>query len=99
MAVAGVAWSQHVGVSAVHVQVDDGPWQQADLADAISIDTWRQWKYAWPAEKGQPHHPGAGDGRQGEGADLAVADVVPNGATGLHQISVVGRLAAPVASV
>src|SRR5690349_2910824 len=30
--VAGVAWEQHVGVSAVEVQVDDGPWQAATLA-------------------------------------------------------------------
>src|SRR6478735_5769705 len=52
VAVAGVAWSQHVGVSAVHVRIDDGPWEQADIADAISVHTWRQWKYAWNAEKG-----------------------------------------------
>uniref|UniRef100_UPI0037043A64 molybdopterin-dependent oxidoreductase n=1 Tax=Vibrio cidicii TaxID=1763883 RepID=UPI0037043A64 len=52
VAVAGVAWSQHVGVSAVHVRIDGGDWQEATLADAISADTWRQWKYAWDATPG-----------------------------------------------
>jgi DMSO/TMAO reductase YedYZ molybdopterin-dependent catalytic subunit len=88
VAVAGVAWSQHVGVSAVHVQIDDGPWQQADLADAISIDTWRQWKYAWPATKGTHTIRVRATDAKGLVQTSKVADVVPNGATGLHQISV-----------
>jgi DMSO/TMAO reductase YedYZ molybdopterin-dependent catalytic subunit len=88
VAVAGVAWSQHVGVSAVHVQIDDGPWQQADLADAISIDTWRQWKYAWPAEKGSHTIRVRATDARGKVQTSKVADVVPDGATGLHQINV-----------
>lgn len=88
VAVAGVAWSQHVGVSAVHVQIDDGPWEQADIADAISVDTWRQWKYAWNAEKGQHTIRVRATDAKGRVQTSAVADVVPNGATGLHQISV-----------
>jgi Oxidoreductase molybdopterin binding domain len=88
VAVAGVAWSQHVGVSAVHVQIDDGPWQQADLADAISIDTWRQWKYAWPAEKGSHTIRVRATDAHGKVQTSKVADVVPDGATGLHQINV-----------
>ncbi len=43
---AGVAWHQHTGISRVEVQLDDGPWADAELADAISIDTWVQWRYA-----------------------------------------------------
>ncbi|WP_431280156.1 molybdopterin-dependent oxidoreductase [Leifsonia poae] len=88
VAIAGVAWSQHVGVSAVHVQIDDGPWQQADLADAISIDTWRQWKYAWAATKGSHSIRVRATDANGKVQTSKVADVVPNGATGLHQISV-----------
>ena len=87
--IAGVAWSQQVGISAVAVQVDDGPWQDATLADAISVDTWRQWAYTW-------ENAGAGDHtitvRATDAAGLvqtsATADVAPNGATGLHEISV-----------
>ncbi|WP_104127010.1 molybdopterin-dependent oxidoreductase [Cryobacterium sp. Y57] len=87
--VAGVAWSQQVGISAVAVQIDDGPWQDAALADAISVDTWRQWAYTW-------NNAGAGDHtirvRATDAAGLvqtsATADVAPDGATGLHEISV-----------
>ncbi|MFD4459483.1 molybdopterin-dependent oxidoreductase [Nocardia sp. NPDC058480] len=50
--VAGVAWAQGRGITAVEVQVDDGPWQQATLAAAYSIDTWRQWTWVWNASPG-----------------------------------------------
>jgi len=88
VAIAGVAWSQHVGVSAVHVQIDGGPWEQADLADAISVDTWRQWKYAWSAKKGSHSIRVRATDADGRVQTSKVADVVPDGATGLHQISV-----------
>ncbi len=41
--IAGVAWAQTIGISAVEVSVDDGPWQRAELGTAPSKDTWRQW--------------------------------------------------------
>ncbi|MFD4352424.1 molybdopterin-dependent oxidoreductase [Nocardia sp. NPDC058518] len=50
--VAGVAWAQGRGITAVEVQVDDGPWQQATLGAAYSIDTWRQWTWVWNASPG-----------------------------------------------
>lgn len=52
VAVAGVAWAQHRGIQGVEVRVDDGSWQQATLAEAISADTWRQWVYQWDATPG-----------------------------------------------
>ncbi|MFF1574040.1 molybdopterin-dependent oxidoreductase [Leifsonia sp. NPDC058292] len=88
VAVAGVAWSQHVGVSAVHVQIDGGDWQAAELADAISVDTWRQWKYAWEATKGSHTIRVRATDANGKVQTSKVADVVPDGATGLHEISV-----------
>lgn len=45
--IAGIAWDQHVGVSKVEVQVDDGPWLTARLASVPSTDTWRQWVAVW----------------------------------------------------
>ena len=39
-AVAGVAWAQGPGITAVEVQVDDEPWQRAALLPVPSIDTW-----------------------------------------------------------
>jgi DMSO/TMAO reductase YedYZ molybdopterin-dependent catalytic subunit len=50
--VAGVAWSQHKGIAAVEVQVDNGRWHQARLAAVPGIDTWRQWVWEWDATPG-----------------------------------------------
>jgi DMSO/TMAO reductase YedYZ molybdopterin-dependent catalytic subunit len=86
--VAGVAWSQHVGVSAVDVQVDDGAWNSATLADAISVDTWRQWRWEWPATSGSHTLRVRATDANGLVQTSKLADVAPDGATGLHEISV-----------
>ncbi|WP_431220753.1 molybdopterin-dependent oxidoreductase [Leifsonia xyli] len=88
VAVAGVAWSQHVGVSAVHVRVDDGPWQQATLAEAISADTWRQWRFAWEATPGAHTLRVRATDATGLVQTATERDVVPDGATGLHTVQV-----------
>jgi DMSO/TMAO reductase YedYZ molybdopterin-dependent catalytic subunit len=88
VAVAGVAWSQHTGVSAVQVRIDDGPWQQATLADAISADTWRQWKFAWEATPGAHTIRVRATDAKGIVQTSTVRDVVPDGATGLHSVRV-----------
>jgi DMSO/TMAO reductase YedYZ molybdopterin-dependent catalytic subunit len=86
--VAGVAWSQHVGISAVDVQVDDGDWNPATLADAISVDTWRQWRWDWDAPSGSHTIRVRATDAEGLVQTSKLADVAPNGATGLHEISV-----------
>jgi DMSO/TMAO reductase YedYZ molybdopterin-dependent catalytic subunit len=89
VAVAGVAWDQHVGVSAVEVQVDGGPWQRAELAPVPSADTWRQWVYRWTAPA-----PGAHKIRvratdaTGQVQTGTMRYPGPEGATGWHEISV-----------
>ncbi|MGO2112920.1 MAG: molybdopterin-dependent oxidoreductase, partial [Pseudoclavibacter sp.] len=50
--IAGVAWHQHTGIEGVEVQIDDGDWEAATLATAISSDTWVQWSFAWDAQPG-----------------------------------------------
>ncbi|HWI30562.1 MAG TPA: molybdopterin-dependent oxidoreductase [Microbacterium sp.] len=81
---AGVAWQQHVGVAGVQVQVDDGPWRDAELASAISDDTWVQWSMPWSATAG-PHRvrcraiSASGDVQTDKQAPPA-----PDGATGWH---------------
>lgn len=50
--VAGMAWAMDVGVSAVQVRVDGGEWAEAELSDAGTGSTWRQWRWTWPAEAG-----------------------------------------------
>jgi DMSO/TMAO reductase YedYZ molybdopterin-dependent catalytic subunit len=87
VAVAGTAWAQHRGVTGVEVRVDDGPWQAATLASDGGIDSWRQWVLAWDAEPGDHTlqvRASDPDGTQTE----QVADVAPDGATGLHTVQV-----------
>ncbi|PPK91992.1 DMSO/TMAO reductase YedYZ molybdopterin-dependent catalytic subunit [Kineococcus xinjiangensis] len=45
--VAGVAWAQNRGVSAVEVRVDDGEWRRAEVLPSVSEDTWAQWVWRW----------------------------------------------------
>jgi DMSO/TMAO reductase YedYZ molybdopterin-dependent catalytic subunit len=86
--IAGVAWQQHVGVSAVEVQVDDGPWRPATLASAISADTWVQWSVPWTATTGRHTLRCRATNADGETQTPARADVVPDGATGWHEVQV-----------
>jgi len=89
--IAGVAWAQTRGIDAVEVQVDDGPWRKAELANALNKNTWRQWRIEWDADK-------AGGGRHeirvratdGTGAIQTPDRVepIPDGASGHHQVVV-----------
>ena len=89
VAIAGVAWDQHVGVSRVEVQVDDGDWQAARLAPVPSTDTWRQWVLPWTPVKAGSHtlRVRAVDAA-GTVQPSTRRDVYPSGATGLHTITV-----------
>ncbi|MGN6608575.1 MAG: molybdopterin-dependent oxidoreductase [Jatrophihabitans sp.] len=87
--VAGVAWDQHVGVSKVEVQVNDGPWRAATLAAVPSTDTWRQWVLPWtPEQSGSYRLRVRATDAQGNVQTDAAADPGPGGATGLHAITV-----------
>jgi DMSO/TMAO reductase YedYZ molybdopterin-dependent catalytic subunit len=48
----GLAWAPDRGVGRVEVRVDNGPWQTAMLARAISRATWVQWMLRWQATPG-----------------------------------------------
>jgi DMSO/TMAO reductase YedYZ molybdopterin-dependent catalytic subunit len=87
--VAGVAWATHRGVAAVEVQIDGGAWSEATLATSDTPDTWRQWSYTWQNAARGSHRIAvrATDGT-GTVQTATVQDVVPDGATGYHQITV-----------
>jgi DMSO/TMAO reductase YedYZ molybdopterin-dependent catalytic subunit len=89
VAIAGVAWDQHVGVDKVEVQINDGPWLSARLATVPSTDTWRQWVLPWTPEKSGSYRlrVRATDAR-GDVQDAEVRDPFPSGATGLHAVTV-----------
>ena len=82
--VAGTAWAQLRGIERVEVRVDDGPWRDARLSPAYSLDTWRMWSFDWRAEPGlHTLHVRATDG-SGEVQTEERRPTVPDGATGWH---------------
>ncbi|MFD8555090.1 molybdopterin-dependent oxidoreductase, partial [Streptomyces fradiae] len=86
--VGGVAWAQRRGIARVEVRVDDGPWQDARLAAQGSVDTWRQWSYAWRATPGG--HTLTVRATDGTGAVQTErrTRTVPDGASGRHSVFV-----------
>ncbi|KYH45758.1 molybdopterin-dependent oxidoreductase [Branchiibius sp. NY16-3462-2] len=88
VAVAGIAWRQHVGIKGVQVRIDDGPWVDARLAADATVDAWRQWVYEWDASAGS--HQIAVRATDGDGTvqTSALAPPAPDGATGWHTINV-----------
>jgi hypothetical protein len=89
VAIAGVAWDQHVGVSKVEVQVNDDPWQPARLATVPSTDTWRQWVLAWtPPSSGTYRLRVRATSGKGLVQPQIAQPVFPSGATGWHTITV-----------
>jgi DMSO/TMAO reductase YedYZ molybdopterin-dependent catalytic subunit len=85
---AGVAWFQHTGISGVEVQVDGGSWQPARLASTPNADTWVQWRAVLDLTPGEHQLRVRAVDEQGRTQTGAIADVVPDGATGWHTIDV-----------
>ena len=88
VAVAGVAWAQHTGISRVEVRVDAGPWTTAELAATTGPDTWRQWRYAWPATPGEHTLAVRATDADGKLQVAAEAPPAPDGSTGYHTVKV-----------
>ncbi|MGC4817659.1 molybdopterin-dependent oxidoreductase [Micromonospora sp. DT63] len=86
--VAGVAWAQHRGISRVEVRVDDGPWQEAELAPTVSVDTWVQWSWRWDATPGDHRLQVRATDATGETQTERTQSVAPDGATGWHTVPV-----------
>lgn len=80
--IAGVAWAQTRGITKVEVQVDDGPWQEADLAAELSDETWRQWRIDWDPAPGS--HRVACRATDGDGVLMTEerTEPLPDGASG-----------------
>ena len=86
--IAGMAWQQHVGVAGVEVRIDEGPWRTAELATAISADTWVQWSLDWTAESGPHSIECRALSADGETQTSDSAPPAPDGAQGWHRIDV-----------
>ena len=86
--IGGVAWAQHTGIAGVEVRVDDGSWMTASLAAQPSIDSWVQWSVPWQASPGSHDIAVRATDRSGYTQTADIADVVPDGATGWHTVTV-----------
>jgi DMSO/TMAO reductase YedYZ molybdopterin-dependent catalytic subunit len=86
--IGGIAHAGARGISNVEVQVDDSPWQRAQLRTPLSQLTWVIWKYDWPFQPGK--HTFTVRCYDGNGT-LQIATpspAAPGGATGLDSRSV-----------
>ncbi|WP_010204132.1 molybdopterin-dependent oxidoreductase [Salinibacterium sp. PAMC 21357] len=88
VAVAGVAWAPHTGITGVEVRIDGGEWQAAELATAISADTWVQWVYPWEATSGSHIIESRATDAGGTTQSGDPVPVVPDGAEGWHRVGV-----------
>lgn len=88
VAIAGVAWASLVGISKIEVLIDDQPWRTAVLGPEIAKTTWRQWWIDWNATKGAHQVTVRAIDSAGNMQSTANVPIDPNGAEGLHTITV-----------
>ena len=83
--VGGIAFSGARGISKVEVQVDSGPWEEAELRTPLSETTWVIWRYDWPFQPGK--HTFAVRCAEADGTPQIeeVRGNRPSGATGIHR--------------
>jgi hypothetical protein len=86
--IGGIAWAIHRGVGGVQVKIDDGDWQDAQLASVPGVDTWVQWMLPWEATSGRHTIAARGIDTAGEVQPEERKDPIPDGAQGWHQIVV-----------
>lgn len=85
--IGGIAHAGARGISKVEVQMDNGPWQQAELRTPLSNLTWVIWRYNWPFQSGD--HKFTVRCYEGNGTPqiATTSPAEPNGATGLYSKS------------
>ncbi len=86
--IGGVAWAQTRGIEQVEVRIDDGPWRAASLAEALNLDTWRQWTLPWDATPGRHTITARATDGAGELQTDERAEPFPNGASGWRSLLV-----------
>lgn len=85
--IGGIAHAGARGISKVEVQVDDGPWQAAQLQTPLSELTWVIWRYDWPFRPGKHTFTVRCYDGNGTPQIATPSPAEPNGATGLHSRS------------
>lgn len=87
--IAGVAFSGNKGISEVDVSLDGGQsWQRATLKQPLSALTWVLWELPWTPTAGTSTITARAIDMEGNVQDPAIADPLPDGASGYHSITV-----------
>jgi DMSO/TMAO reductase YedYZ molybdopterin-dependent catalytic subunit len=88
VAIGGIAYAGAKGISRVELQIDDGPWQDAELRiPPVSPLSWVQWRYDWPIETGQHTARVRAYDKSGELQIIENSGARPDGATGIHELT------------
>jgi len=87
---AGTAWAQGRGVARVEVRVDDGSWQEAELAAVYNDSTWVQWRFPYELAEGSHTLEVRATDESGATQPQERVPPVPDGATGWHSVTVTG---------
>jgi DMSO/TMAO reductase YedYZ molybdopterin-dependent catalytic subunit len=83
--VGGIAYAGARGISKVEVQVDNGPWEKAELrTPPLSPLTWVQWRYDWKATPGRHDIKVRAYDGQGQLQITNNNPTYPDGATGIY---------------
>ena len=83
--VGGIAYAGARGISKVEIQVNDGPWETAQLREPpLSPLTWVQWRYDWPYTPGRYSFSVRAYDANGVLQQTTTRGVRPDGATGIH---------------
>ncbi|MGH3348436.1 MAG: molybdopterin-dependent oxidoreductase, partial [Nocardioides sp.] len=84
--VGGVAWQQRVGIRQVEISLDGGAWEAVSLGKTPTLDTWVQWAGTITVVPGDHVLRVRATSEDGEVQTGAERDVVPDGATGWHEV-------------
>jgi DMSO/TMAO reductase YedYZ molybdopterin-dependent catalytic subunit len=84
----GVAWAPTKQITMVEIQVDDGPWVEAELAESLSADSWRLWQAHVALGVGDHALRVRATDGTGETQTEVEVNPKPDGATGWHTIGV-----------
>lgn len=82
--IGGVAHSGAKGISKVEIQMDDAPWEAAELREPLSELSWVIWRYDWPFSEGTHQLTVRAYDGQGRLQDAEERVAGPSAATGLY---------------
>ena len=86
-----MAWHQHTGIREVEISLDGGEWQAADVSPGPTDDTWVQWALTTEVEPGDHLVKVRAIGKDGGVQTGVERGVLPDGATGHHEVDFSGE--------